>query len=109
MRLDSTRELGRYVRDRRQQLNLTQVQLATKAGVSRRWLSDLEAGKETADIGLVLRTLHALGVVLNAVPERRPDPIDLDTVLERHRHPSPLLERISDADLVAVDRAPEAR
>ncbi|SDY49026.1 hypothetical protein SAMN05444365_102421 [Micromonospora pattaloongensis] len=42
--------------------------MATAAGVSRRWLSDLESGKATAEIGLILKTLHALDIVLDAKP-----------------------------------------
>jgi transcriptional regulator with XRE-family HTH domain len=52
VRIAATRELGSYIRDRRRKLALTQHQLATNAGVSRRWLSDLEAGKETASAPL---------------------------------------------------------
>jgi len=50
--------------------------------VSRRWLSDLEAGKATAEIGLVLRTLDALGIELDASPILlEPGEIDLDALL----------------------------
>lgn len=65
MRIDNTKDLGVYVRERRRTLGLTQVQLARRALVSRRWLIDLEAGK-IADIELVLRTLRTLDVVLDA-------------------------------------------
>jgi HTH-type transcriptional regulator / antitoxin HipB len=84
LRLGSARDLGSYVRERRRKLDLTQAQLAARARVSRRWLSDLEAGKESADFGLVLRTLHALGLVLDAVPEEETAPIDLDAHLDRY-------------------------
>ena len=85
MRIGSPRDLGLYVRDRRRELNLTQAGLAAEARVSRRWLSDLEAGKETAEVGLVLRTLHALNLVLDAQPlETIPQSgIDLDDLLCR--------------------------
>jgi HTH-type transcriptional regulator / antitoxin HipB len=36
---------------------MTQVQPADRAGVSRRWLSDLEAGKPTAEVGLVFKVV----------------------------------------------------
>lgn len=85
MRIGSPRDLGLYVRDRRRELGLTQAGLAAEARVSRRWLSDLEAGKETAEVGLVLRTLHALNLVLDAQPlETIPrGGIDLDDLLRR--------------------------
>ncbi|HET8680382.1 MAG TPA: helix-turn-helix transcriptional regulator [Micromonosporaceae bacterium] len=84
MRIASARDLALYVRDRRRDLGMTQADLAAAAEVSRRWLSALEAGKPTAEIGLVLRTLHALGLVLDAQPAGPgPAGIDLDDLLRR--------------------------
>jgi y4mF family transcriptional regulator len=82
MRIANARDLGLVVRQSRQDRGQTQSQLAAEAGVSRRWLSDLEAGKATAEVGLVLRTLHALGLGLNAyvVQDEHAD-IDLDALL----------------------------
>lgn len=68
MRIGNARDLGLFVKQRRRDLDMTQTDLATEAGVSRRWLSDLETGKPTAEFGLVLRTLHALGMLLDAQP-----------------------------------------
>ncbi|MDT5042691.1 MAG: HTH-type transcriptional regulator / antitoxin HipB [Actinoplanes sp.] len=49
---------------------------------SRRWLSDLEAGKTTAEFGLILRTLDALGLGLDAFSvEPAPGELDLDALL----------------------------
>ena len=82
MRLNNARDLGLYVRDRRRRLDLTQAHLAASAHVSRRWLSDLEAGKATAEVGLVFKVLHALDVALDASPvEFGPGDIDLDDIL----------------------------
>src|SRR5215813_15442294 len=82
MRLNNTRDLGLYVRDRRRRLGVTQADLAASAQVSRRWLSDLEAGKPTAEVGLVFKVLHALTVALDVTPlEYGPGDIDLDEVL----------------------------
>lgn len=84
MRIASARDLALFVRDRRRDLGMTQADLAAAAEVSRRWLSALEAGKPTAEIGLVLRTLHALGLVLVAQPAGPgPEGIDLDDLLRR--------------------------
>lgn len=85
MRIGNSQDLGRYVRECRNRLGLTQAQLAVHARVSRRWLSDVEAGKESADFGLVLRTLRAMGQVVNVIPEAETAPIDLDEVLARYR------------------------
>ncbi len=67
---------------------MTQTQLCAAAGVSRRWLADLEAGKPTVEIGLVFRVMHALSrVLLAANVELAPDGIDLDEVLRDYENP----------------------
>jgi len=88
MRLASVRDLGLYVRDRRRRLGMTQADLSASAHVSRRWLSDLEAGKPTAEIGLVFKILKALDLILEASPPvLGPDDINLDDVIRAHAHP----------------------
>jgi y4mF family transcriptional regulator len=85
MLLNNARDLGLYVRDRRRRLGLTQADVAASAHVSRRWLSDLEGGKTTAEVGLVFKVLHALDVGLDASPaEHASGAIDLDDVLRAH-------------------------
>ena len=85
MRLANVRDLGLYVRDRRRHLGMTQTALGASAQVSRRWLSDLEAGKPTAEVGLVFKVLHALELTLEASPAKTgPDGFDLDDVLRAH-------------------------
>jgi transcriptional regulator with XRE-family HTH domain len=79
MRIANAQDLGRYVRDRRRHRGQTQTDLAAAANVSRRWLADLEAGKPTAEIGLVFRTIGALDLMVDvrsAYPP--PDHVDLD-------------------------------
>jgi HTH-type transcriptional regulator/antitoxin HipB len=71
-------DLGALIRDRRTKLGLDQLSLAKKAGTSRKWLIEVENGKSRAEIGLILRTLKALGIVLAesgaaAVPQKRVD------------------------------------
>ncbi|MBM2618115.1 helix-turn-helix transcriptional regulator [Actinoplanes sp. LDG1-06] len=81
MRLSNATDLGVHLRDRRRASAMTQAQLAVRAGVSRRWLSDLEAGKPTAEIGLVFKVVAALGLFLDARPEPEPE-LDLDAYLD---------------------------
>jgi HTH-type transcriptional regulator / antitoxin HipB len=81
MRLGNTVDLAVFLRDRRRALSMTQAQLAARAGVSRRWLSDLEAGKSTAEVGLVFKTVSALGLFVDVRPEPE-DSIDLDAHLD---------------------------
>jgi len=64
---------------------LTQAQLAERAEVSRRWLSDVESGKDGAELGRVLRTLRAVGVIVDLRLEADAVPIDLDEHLARYQ------------------------
>lgn len=81
MRLSDTEDLGRYLRDQRRAAGLSQDDLATRATVSRRWLSDLEQGKPTVEVGLVFRVIAALGLYLDCRPEPAPE-LDLDRYLD---------------------------
>jgi y4mF family transcriptional regulator len=81
MRIGNARDLGRYVRDRRRAAGLTQQDLADKALVSRRWLSELEAGKPTAAVGLIFKVVAALGLYVDLLPIPTPE-IDLDDYLD---------------------------
>jgi len=65
MIVHATADLGALIRSRRQELGLDQIALALRAGVSRYWIMDIESGKSTAAIGLVLRTLRSLDLVVD--------------------------------------------
>ena len=64
--LTAATALGQTVRERRQILDLTQQQLADRAGVGRRFIVDLERGKSTLELGKVLTVTQALGLTLIA-------------------------------------------
>jgi HTH-type transcriptional regulator / antitoxin HipB len=83
MRIRSATELGHLSRERRTQRGLTQAQLAQLVGVSRKWIIDLEAGKRTADLSLVLRTLNVLGLELDV--RDRPESSALAAVVDHPR------------------------
>jgi HTH-type transcriptional regulator/antitoxin HipB len=83
------KEIGAAIRERRRALRLDQSALADLVGVSRQWIVEIEQGKPRAAVGLVLRTLDALGLKVG-VDERksggRPPPApDIDAVVERAR------------------------
>jgi y4mF family transcriptional regulator len=59
-------DIGALIRERRSRLGLNQQDLATKVGVRRLWISHLEQGKPTIQLGLVLRTLRELGINLSS-------------------------------------------
>lgn len=55
-------ELGVLVRQRRKELNLNQSELALASGTGRRFISDLENGKESCELGKTLKVLAGLGI-----------------------------------------------
>lgn len=61
------RDLGAALQGLRQSSGLTQGALAARAGVSRKWISEMENGKATAEIGLVCRAFECLGAHLEVV------------------------------------------
>lgn len=76
MRVKTASEVGALIRDYRTRRNLDQKSLAETVGVSRQWIVEIEKGKSRAPLGLVLRTLAALGIVLDAQPQARANPTD---------------------------------
>lgn len=54
-------DLGRLIRQRRKASGATQADVAAVAGVGVRFLSELERGKPTAELGKTLQVLQRLG------------------------------------------------
>ena len=72
--------LGSAVRQARRDAGLTQAELAAQAGVSRPWLSQLENGKRSVEVGKVLAVLAALDLYMDigrAQQQRRPGTEDV--------------------------------
>jgi len=87
-------EIGAAIRGGRRRLGLDQRTLAEKVGVSRQWLIDVEKGKARAEIGLILRTLNALGIGLRAeehspqrTAKRAAAAVDIDAIVAEARKP----------------------
>ena|SRR5688500_13839511 len=92
------RDIGRAIRTSRLQLGWSQTKLAEHAQTTRKWISEIEHGKTTAEIGLVLKTLEVLRIrVRLEVPASKPaestvhettvkppTASDLATVLSQH-------------------------
>ena len=57
-------ELGRIVKKERKAMGLTQADLALTSGTGMRFISDLENGKLTCQIGKTLTVLKTLGLRL---------------------------------------------
>jgi HTH-type transcriptional regulator/antitoxin HipB len=97
MVIGNSSDLGALIRERRIKLGLDQISLARKAGTSRKWLIEVESGKPRAEIGLILRTLKALGVALqvsDAAPDHPPAraktsraAVDIDRVIASLKKP----------------------
>lgn len=65
MRITNVRLIGDIVRLKRHDNGWTQAQLANRAGVGRRFVSELEGGKSSVQFGLVLQVLDSLGLPLD--------------------------------------------
>lgn len=65
--------LGKYIKKRRKELHLTQIELAEKAGVGKRFIRELEAGKNTVMLDKVEQVLKLLGDTLYPVPINKLD------------------------------------
>lgn len=61
------------MRKERKLQGLTQVQLAALTGVGVRFIRELEAGKESCQLGRALRVLNALGLLVAVVTRREAD------------------------------------
>ena len=66
--IEHTTELGNLIADLRRTLAIRQLDLAARVGVGRQWIGELEQGKPSLEIGLVLRTLTVLGLEIELKP-----------------------------------------
>ena len=67
-KIKNAEDLGRIVQqEARKAQKLSQDDLAGMAGTGRRFIVDLEKGKETVQFGKVLRVLATLGVSVAAI------------------------------------------
>ena len=61
-RIYETADMGLLVKKKRVELGMTQAQLADISGNGTRFISELENGKATMQIGKAIGTLHVLGL-----------------------------------------------
>lgn len=93
MMVNSVRDIAAAVRGRRKERGLSQGELAIRSGVSRKWVSEFEAGKPSAELGLVMRVLDTLGIRIDLGSIDTPagdtggesQAVDLDVLLDEHR------------------------
>ena len=67
-KISTTAELGRLVRQSRKAAGVLQVDAAGMSGVGVRFLSELERGKPTVELGKVLQVLQRLGLEIWIAP-----------------------------------------
>jgi HTH-type transcriptional regulator/antitoxin HipB len=89
----SAAEIGKIIATARRHRKLTQAELARAMGASQAWVSQIERGKETAQVGKVLRVLSHLGVRLRTgvIPwsahepvASKPDAVSLANIITKH-------------------------
>ncbi|NMM94734.1 helix-turn-helix domain-containing protein [Bifidobacterium oedipodis] len=68
MKILTMYDMGLAIRDARDELGLTQEQLASKAHVSRSWLAQVETGKAAFDFRRVLMVMAALNQHIEVLP-----------------------------------------
>lgn len=62
--------LSAFVKEKRRSVNLTQPELAEKAGVGLRFIRELEQGKESLRLDKVNQVLQLFGYEVGAVPKK---------------------------------------
>lgn len=65
MKITDSEKLGNIIRNRRKELNYTQAFLSEYTGLSISFISDVERGKSTVEIGKVIQLTSILGLDIN--------------------------------------------
>jgi HTH-type transcriptional regulator / antitoxin HipB len=81
MRANTTQALAAALRGRRVALGWSQADIAAAAGVSRKFVSEVEAGKETVELGKVLSLADAIGldITISLAVGEDPDVLRLES------------------------------
>jgi HTH-type transcriptional regulator/antitoxin HipB len=73
MRVRTAAEFGLLIREARIDLGMTQAALAARLGSTQTWISEIENGKPTAQLGLVLKVMDFLGIALDGTTRLQRD------------------------------------
>jgi HTH-type transcriptional regulator/antitoxin HipB len=76
----STKDLGNVLRQERKAQNLTQAELASRAGVWQRTISNIETSASGAKVDTIFDLLAALDLELHIVPRSKMTPGDLEDI-----------------------------
>ena len=63
-RIETVADLGAAIRDERKRQGISQLELADGSGVGITYVSNLENGKETSEMGKAVRVAETLGIDL---------------------------------------------
>lgn len=63
----TSKDVGELVKKARKSMGITQKGLALTAGTGIRFIIELEQGKETCQLGKVLKVLRTLGIKINLI------------------------------------------
>ena len=70
MKINNAKDFGRALKEQRQKLGYTQKYISEYTGFSVSFISDLERGKETAEIGKALYLVNLLGLDIQLNPRK---------------------------------------
>ncbi|MGP3699497.1 helix-turn-helix domain-containing protein [Rhodobacter sp. NSM] len=76
----TTRDLGTILRQARRTQNLTQAELASRAGIWQRTVSNIETSASGAKVDTIFDLLAALDLELHIVPRSKIKPSDLEDI-----------------------------
>jgi y4mF family transcriptional regulator len=71
--------LKAFLKQKRKSVNMTQIELADKAGVGLRFVRELEQGKTTLRLDKVNQVLDLFGHKMAPVPEKLIEPEDAES------------------------------
>lgn len=92
MKITRPEDIGALIKGYRTERGLSQAQLAAQLQTTQKWISHIENGKPSAQVGLVLRALNEIGLHLFVAnePDRqetRPKPnrprFSIDDIVDR--------------------------
>ena len=76
----TTKDLGNVLRQARKARNLTQADLAARAGIWQRTISNIETSASGAKVDTIFDLLAALDLELHIVPRSKMTPHDLEDI-----------------------------
>ncbi|MGV8882977.1 MAG: helix-turn-helix transcriptional regulator [Rhodoglobus sp.] len=80
MKIGNAEDIGRLARQRRIDLGLSQDDLASRAGVTRQWLSRFEQSKADVTLSKALAIMRELDLTIDVRPAQKPGTINIPSI-----------------------------